>query len=100
MLDLTPVAQPSVFSQPQMSSARLADLALQAGASPGGRRLLAQGSGGIQEPENWGRLELPVIGWVYVRLGELLYEWNDLADAWDHLRADWNAPNWAVTCGR
>ncbi len=35
--------------------------------------------------ENWGRLELPVIGWVYIRMGELLYEWNELAEAWDHL---------------
>jgi LuxR family maltose regulon positive regulatory protein len=30
-------------------------------------------------------LELPAIGWVYIRLGELLYERNALADAWDHL---------------
>lgn len=35
--------------------------------------------------ENWGRLPLPVIGWVYLRMGELLYEWNDLSEAWDHL---------------
>src|SRR6185369_8682321 len=39
----------------------------------------------IQERENWGRLELPAIGWVYIRMGELLYERNELADAWDHL---------------
>ena len=39
----------------------------------------------IHERENWGRLPLPVIGWVYMRLGELLYEWNELAEAWDHL---------------
>jgi LuxR family transcriptional regulator, maltose regulon positive regulatory protein len=35
--------------------------------------------------ENWGRLPLPVIGWVYIRMGELLYEWNELAEAWDHI---------------
>ena len=39
----------------------------------------------VQEPENWGRLELPVIGWVYLRMGERLYEWNDLTAARDHL---------------
>ncbi|MGH2561162.1 MAG: ABC transporter substrate-binding protein, partial [Thermomicrobiales bacterium] len=39
----------------------------------------------IEEREHWGRLPLPVIGWVFIRMGELLYEWNDLAAAWDHL---------------
>ena len=39
----------------------------------------------IQKPESWGRLPLPVIGWVFIRMGELLYEWNELAAAWDHL---------------
>jgi len=41
----------------------------------------------IQERENWGRLPLPLIGWVHIRLAELLYEWNELAEAWDHLTA-------------
>jgi LuxR family maltose regulon positive regulatory protein len=39
----------------------------------------------IREQENWGRLPLPVIGWVYIRVGELLYEWNQLSQAWDHV---------------
>jgi LuxR family transcriptional regulator, maltose regulon positive regulatory protein len=39
----------------------------------------------IQERENWGRLPLPVIGWVYIRMGEILYEWNRLTDAWDYI---------------
>ncbi len=39
----------------------------------------------IQDRENWGRLSLPVIGWVYIRMGELLYEWNQLQEARDHL---------------
>lgn len=63
----------------------LADLALRQGrlreADSYWRKALAV----IQERENWGRLELPVIGWVYIRLGELLYEWNELAEAGDHL---------------
>ena len=39
----------------------------------------------IEEPENWGRLPLPLTGWVYIRMGELLYEWNELAEAWEHV---------------
>lgn len=39
----------------------------------------------MEERENWGRLDFPVIGWVYIRMGELLYEWNELAEAWSHL---------------
>jgi LuxR family maltose regulon positive regulatory protein len=63
----------------------LADLELRQGrlrrAADYWRKALAS----IQEPQNWGRIELPVIGWVYLRLGELLYEWNDLDGARDHL---------------
>jgi len=40
----------------------------------------------IEEPENWGRLPLPLTGWVYIRMGELLYEWNELVEAWEHVR--------------
>lgn len=39
----------------------------------------------IQDHKSWGRIPLPVIGWVHVRMGELLYEWNDLTMAWNHL---------------
>ena len=39
----------------------------------------------IQEREMWGRLPIPVTGWVFIRMGELLYERNRLADAWSHL---------------
>lgn len=39
----------------------------------------------IQKWENWGTYPLPLIGWVYIRLGELLYEWNELADAWEYV---------------
>ncbi len=35
----------------------------------------------IQERESWGHVALPVIGWVYLRMSELLYEWNELAEA-------------------
>jgi LuxR family maltose regulon positive regulatory protein len=39
----------------------------------------------IQERENWGRFPLPLIGWVFIRMGEILYEWNELGTASDHL---------------
>jgi LuxR family transcriptional regulator, maltose regulon positive regulatory protein len=39
----------------------------------------------IQERETWGRFPLPLIGWVYIRMGEILYEWNELEAAGNHL---------------
>jgi LuxR family maltose regulon positive regulatory protein len=39
----------------------------------------------IQEPETWGMLPLPLSGWVHIRVGEALYEWNELGKAKDHL---------------
>ena len=84
-----------------MYLARLADLALRQRPSPRSGCVLEQGAGVIQERENWGRLELPVIGWVYIRLGELLYERNELATGLgSSVAAGWNAPNSAATCGR
>jgi LuxR family maltose regulon positive regulatory protein len=63
----------------------LADLALRQGrlreAVDHWRKALAF----IHDPKNWGCIELPVIGWVYLRLGELHYEWNDLDGARRHL---------------
>lgn len=38
------------------------------------RRALAP----IEEPDNWGRLSLPLTGWIHIRMGEVLYEWNEL----------------------
>jgi LuxR family maltose regulon positive regulatory protein len=62
----------------------LADLNLRQGrlrdANGYWRRALAA----IQDRENWGSYPLPLTGWVYIRLGEILYEWNDLPEAWDH----------------
>jgi LuxR family maltose regulon positive regulatory protein len=63
----------------------LADLELQQGrlrdAAAYWRKALAV----IQERETWGSFPLPLIGWVYIRLGEILYEWNELGEASDHL---------------
>jgi LuxR family maltose regulon positive regulatory protein len=63
----------------------LADLALRQGrlrdAAGGWRKALEV----IEDRENWGLLEYPVVGWVYVRMGELLYEQNQLVNAWNYL---------------
>jgi LuxR family maltose regulon positive regulatory protein len=63
----------------------LADLALRQGhlrnAAGYWRKALAV----IQERETWGSFPLPLIGWVFIRLGEILYEWNELEEASDHL---------------
>jgi LuxR family maltose regulon positive regulatory protein len=63
----------------------LADLALRQGRLREADTYWRKGLAVIQQPENWGRLELPVVGWLYIRMGELLYEDNELAAAWEHL---------------
>jgi LuxR family maltose regulon positive regulatory protein len=63
----------------------LADLALRQGRLREADGYWKKALAVIQEPENWGRVELPTIGWVYIRMGELLYEWNELVEAWEHL---------------
>jgi LuxR family transcriptional regulator, maltose regulon positive regulatory protein len=63
----------------------LADLELQRGwlraAAAYWRKALAV----IQDRETWGRFPLPLIGWVYIRMGEILYEWNKLTAVDEHL---------------
>lgn len=39
----------------------------------------------VQQEENWGRVSLPVAGWVSLRMAEVLYERNALAEAREHL---------------
>jgi LuxR family transcriptional regulator, maltose regulon positive regulatory protein len=63
----------------------LADLALRQGRLKNAAGYWRKALVIIDEPDNWGRLQLPVTGWVYVRLGEMLYEWNELAEAWNYL---------------
>lgn len=63
----------------------LADLELRQGRLRGAAAYWRKALAAIQEPENWGRIPLPVTGWVYVRTGEILYEWNELAEAREHL---------------
>ena len=76
---------PTVHVQSAHVFGALADLELRRGRlrAAGGywRKALAA----IQDRENWGAFPLPLIGWVFIRMGELLYEWNDLAAARDHV---------------
>ncbi len=73
-----PILSPHVFGA-------LADLDLRQGRLQDAAGFWYRALAAIQEPESWGRVPLPIIGWVYVRLGELLYEWNELVDAWHHV---------------
>ena len=63
----------------------LADLDLRQGRLQSAAGYWRKALAAIGERENWGRLPLPVIGWVYIRTGEILYELNQLAEAWDHV---------------
>jgi LuxR family transcriptional regulator, maltose regulon positive regulatory protein len=63
----------------------LADLELQQGRLRTAGDYWGKALAAVQERENWGRLPLPMIGWVELRLGELLYAWNGLGEARAHL---------------
>lgn len=63
----------------------LADLELMQGRLQAASGYWRKALAAVRDPENFGRLDLPLIGWIYIRTGELLYEWNQLAEAWDHL---------------
>lgn len=62
----------------------LADLELRQGRLQAAAGYWKKALASIQERANWGRLPLPVIGWVYIRMGEILYEWNELEQASGH----------------
>ena len=63
----------------------LADLGLRQGRLRSAAAYWRQALVAAEASENWGHLDLPVTGWVYIRMGELLYEWNELAAVDEHL---------------
>lgn len=63
----------------------LADLELRQGRLRDAAAAWQKALAVIEQRQTWGRLPVPVIGWVYLRMGELLYEWNDLPGAREHL---------------
>ncbi len=66
-------------------SGALADLALMQGSLRDADAHWHTALAIIQDRSFWGSYPLPVIGWVYVRLGEILYERNRLAEAREHV---------------
>ncbi|MDQ3695420.1 MAG: LuxR C-terminal-related transcriptional regulator [Chloroflexota bacterium] len=82
----------------------LADLELGQGRLQAAAGYWDKALGAVQARENWGRLPLPVIGWVYLRMSELRYEHNDVAGAWDYLcrgleRAEFGGDTRALIAG-
>jgi LuxR family maltose regulon positive regulatory protein len=63
----------------------LADLELQQGHLQEAGKYWMQALSAIQKRKNWGKYPLPLIGWVYIRLSELYYEWDQPEEAWEHL---------------
>ena len=63
----------------------LADLELRQGRLQEAAGYWRKALAAIEEPKTWGRLPLPLTGWVNIRMGELLYEWNELGEAWEHV---------------
>lgn len=63
----------------------LADLEVRRGRLRDAAHLWQEALNAMRERETWGRLPLDVSGWVYLRFAELLYEWDDLAGAREHL---------------
>lgn len=63
----------------------LADLELEQGRLRASAAYWRKALAVIQERGTWGSFPLPLIGWVFLRLGEILYEWDELGVARDHL---------------
>lgn len=59
----------------------LADLDVRQGHLRAAAAQWRNGIAVIEDPKNWGLYSLADSGWLYVRLSELLYEWNQLDDA-------------------
>ncbi|MGD8405377.1 MAG: LuxR C-terminal-related transcriptional regulator [Anaerolineales bacterium] len=63
----------------------LADLELRQGHLQNAASYWNKALTAIQQRANRGNFPLPLIGWVYIRLAELHYEWNELGEARQHL---------------
>jgi LuxR family transcriptional regulator, maltose regulon positive regulatory protein len=63
----------------------LADLELRQGHLKSAAAYWQKALDFIRDRKNRGRLSLPLIGWVFIRMGEILHEWNQLPDAWDYI---------------
>lgn len=72
------------YHEPHVYGA-LADMELQRGHLRSAHGYWTTALASIRKQENFGLLDYPLIGWVYIRMGELAYEWNDLQTAREHL---------------
>jgi LuxR family transcriptional regulator, maltose regulon positive regulatory protein len=63
----------------------LADLELRQGHLRAAAAYWKKALAGTEDQANWGSFPLPLIGWVYIRMGEILYEWNELKEVEDYL---------------
>jgi LuxR family transcriptional regulator, maltose regulon positive regulatory protein len=72
---------PSVRTQAAHVYGALADLSLRQGSLRNAERYWRDALSTMERQDNWGRIPLPVIGWIYIRLAEILYEWNQMDEA-------------------
>lgn len=63
----------------------LADLELRQGHRRAAAGYWNMALAAIESPRNQGSFPLPLVGWVYIRVAEMLYEENRLGEAWEHL---------------
>ena len=83
LLDFTNV--PSFQVQAVHVYGALADLELRQGHLQKAAGHWKNALAALRPRENWGHVPLPLSGWVLIRMGEILYEWNELERAWEHL---------------
>jgi LuxR family transcriptional regulator, maltose regulon positive regulatory protein len=83
LLDFSPL--PAFPAQLVHVYGALADLELRQGHLRNAAGYWRKALAAVQDQKNWGRLPLPLTGWVYIRLAELLYERNELAEAGERL---------------
>jgi LuxR family transcriptional regulator, maltose regulon positive regulatory protein len=76
---------PTFHVQSVVAFGALADLDLGQGHLQGAAAYWRRALAIIGDPKSWGHLPLPLIGWVYIRMGEILYEWNELETASEHV---------------
>ena len=76
---------PSFHVQSVIAFGALADLDLQQGHLQGAATYWRRALAIINDRRSWGILPLSLIGWVYLRMGEIFYEWNELGEASGHV---------------
>ena len=83
MLDFIEAPNFTVFSVHVFGA--LADLYLRQGCLQDAVGYWNKALDAIQDRESWGHIPLPLIGWVYIRMGEIFYQWNELSKAREYL---------------